>query len=266
MILTRADGIVARTPQEADQAKLAGYKECATYHRASASGPSAGYCPFFLSPETQTRVTEGGGYYTCPVCRQSSDLLHELPWHGVAEEELPPEEQNLGFRAGGGTRIGLGMDVQAQIGEDIVSGLKELPGYGPITWVHEGGAVVASPLDMATKDWGIEVKTLGYDASHHRFIPGRPQEKANKNAMAANMNKKGVLAVLVLLDYRRSVADIYVREMPLETGGVKTFRSHQGQHLVAEVPFRNPLMDPHDPSPKAEGFSYQPAPSDDWGF
>lgn len=266
MILTRADGIVARTPQEAEQAQLAGYKECATYHRAGIRRPVAGYCPFFLSPETQGRVTESGGYYTCPICNQSSDLLHELPWHGVPDEDLPPEQQNLGFQAGGGTRIGLGMDVQAQIGEDLVAKLGELPGYGPITWVHSGPAAANSPLDMATKDWGIEVKTLGYDTSHHRFIPGRAREKEAKNAMAASMNKLGILGVLVLLDYRRSMADIYVREFPLDTGGVKTFRSHQGQHLIAEVPFRNPLMDSSDPSPKAEGFSYIPPPEEDWGF
>lgn len=254
MILTRDDGIVARTPQDADQAQLAGYVQCATYHAASKQYPVAGYCTFFLSPEAQTHVShEGGGYYTCPVCRQSHDLLHEMPWHGVSQEDLPPEQQG-GFTAGGGTRIGLGMDVQGQIGEDLVEHLGELPGYGPITWIHEGGATVGSPLDMATAEWGVEVKTLGYDAAHHRFIPGRPSEKHHKNEMAKSMNKKGVLGVLVLLDYRRSMADIYVREFPLEKGGVKTFRSNQGQHLVKSVPFRNPLMDPHDPSPKTEGF------------
>lgn len=254
MILTRSDGIVARSPQEAEQAHLAGYAQCATYHPVSVRTPVAGYCPFYISSEAQSVVSgQGGGYYTCPICQQSHDLLHEMPWHGVPQEDLPPEQQSEGFRPGGGTRIGLGMDVQGQIGEDLLESLGEIPGYGPITWVHSGGSTTPSPLDMATKDWGIEVKTLGYDAAHHRFIPGRMQEKVDKNAMAAAMNKQGVLGVLVLLDYRRSVADIYVREFPLPTG-VKTFRSHQGEHLVKEVPFRNPLMDPHDPSPKTEGF------------
>ena len=250
MILTRDDGIIARTLQDADQAQLAGCVQCATYH-----APTKMYCTFWLSPEAQTHVTDaGGGYYTCPVCKQSHDLLHEMPWHGVAQEDLPPEQQD-GFTAGGGTRIGLGMDVQGQIGEDLVEHLGEIPGYGPITWVHEGGAVIGSPLDMATADWGIEVKTLGYDAAHHRFIPGRPKEKQHKNDMAKAMNKKGILGVLVLLDYRRSMADIYVREFPIEDG-IKAFRTgdRNAQHLVKSIPFRNPLMDPHDPSPKAEGF------------
>lgn len=261
MILHKEDGIVARTSQEADQARLAGCVQCATYHNPQQRFPQGMYCPFWMPHETQTTVTDqGGGYYTCPICRQSHDLLHELPWHGV-EEEVNPS-----FYAGGGTRIGLGMDVQAQIGEDLVRNLKEIPGYGPVVWFHEGAANVPSPLDAATKDWGVEIKTLGYDAAHHRFVPGRPQEKADKNQMAESMNKQGVLGVLVLLDYRRSVADIYVQEFPLATG-VKAFRSNApgSSHLVREMPFRNPLMDPHDPSPKAEGFEPS-AVHEDWGF
>jgi hypothetical protein len=65
------------------------------------------------------------------------------------------------------------------------------------------------------------------------------------------MGKKGVLGVLVLLDYRRSVADIYVREYPTEQG-VGAFRSKSGTHLVKEVPFRNPFLDPHNPAPQVE--------------
>jgi hypothetical protein len=240
MILSLSDGIRVRTPEDAEQAEAAGYVKCDTAYNSRRKAP----CPFFLSPEAQSAVTQAGGYYTCPVCQQSYDLLHHLPWHGVPEDEF----DQSGFHAGGGTRIGLGMDVQSQVGEDLVEQLGEIPGYGPITWWHQGGATAPSPLDGATEDWGIEVKTLGYDAMHHRFVPGRPKEKTDKNEMAVQMGKKGILGVLVLLDYRRSVADIYVREYPTERG-VGAFRSIQGQHLVKEIPFRNPLMDPHDPSP-----------------
>jgi hypothetical protein len=200
-------------------------------------------CGFMINPQTLASIKKSSGYFTCPKCRQSYDLMNELPWHGVTDG---PEE----FSSGGGTRIGIPMADQAQIGESLVAGLKDLPGYGPITWVHPGGSISQSPLDMATKDWGIEVKTLGYDSLHHRFIPGRVQEKEDKNNMAAEMGLKGILAILVLLDYRRDVADIYGSEMPLETGGVKTFRKHTGQKLITEVPFKNPYKDPNNPSPQ----------------
>jgi hypothetical protein len=248
MILTPDDGFVAKTPEDAEQAQAAGYAQCATSRVLNRAGEAYGQpCQFHISPESQSALQEHGGYYTCPHCQQSHDFLHELPWHGVQEDEMTPEATEQ-FRAGGGTRIGLGMEVQAEIGENIVRNMGDIPGYGPITWWHEGGALGNSPLDGATKDWGIEVKTLGYDTTHHRFIPGRAKEKQHKNEMAEQMGKAGVLGVLVLLDYRRSVADVFVREYPLERG-VGAFRSHQGQHLVKEVPFKNPLLDPHDPSP-----------------
>lgn len=262
MLLTRDDGVVARTPEEADQAHLAGHMQCATYLPATKANPVARYCNFFMSPEAQHTVEkEGGGYYTCPVCRQSNDLWHELPWHGLtpdqmeenalAAEQAAHENPNRNFKAGGITRIGIPLDVQGQIGEDLIERMGEIPSYGPITWFHQGGASTNSPLDAMTKDWGVEIKTIGYDASHHRFIPGRTNNKGDKDRAAQKAGKLGVLGVLILLDYRRSVADIFVREMPLPRGTL-AWRSHQGQHLVKEVPFRNPLMDPHDPTPSVE--------------
>jgi hypothetical protein len=254
MLLDRDSGVAAQTPEQAQQLVAAGYHECAGKLRNGAA------CPFFLSPQTVAMVQNNGGYWTCPVCQHSQDLLSHLPWHGASEDEF----DRSGFSAGGGTRIGLKMSDQSQIGEDLVENMKELPGYGPITWWHQGGATSPSPLDGATADWGIEVKTLSYDATHHRFVPGGVRngydEKAAKNEQAAQMGLKGVLGVLVLLDFRRSVADIYVKAMPLETWrdganyprqGVAAFRTNTAQHLVAEVPFKNPFMSPEDPSPTA---------------
>jgi hypothetical protein len=114
---------------------------------------------------------------------------------------------------------------------------------------------------MATSEWGIEVKTLGYDATHHRFVPGRPKEKSDKNAMAAARGLKGILGILVLLNYRTSKADIYAREFPVDIAagtGVGTFRSRNAQHLIAEVPFANPFMDPAHPAPHGPN-TQQPA-------
>lgn len=248
MILSRNDGVTARTPQEAQQVEAAGYKHCYGKLHTPRGMQS---CTFYISPEAVSVVQQrGGGYYTCPVCRMSFDLMEDVPWHGATEGE---------FTAGGGTRIGLSLADQGQIGEDLVEKMANIPGYGPITWWHHGGASVNSPLDGATAEWGIEVKTLGYDAMHHRFIPGRVKEKMDKNNQAEKMGLKGVLAILVLLDYRRSVADVYAREYPLERG-VGAYRSHQGQHMVAELPFNNPFMQPEHPAPHAPNHNASQSP------
>lgn len=266
-LLTAADGVDQRKFPDASQLEAAGYHRCYTNSWKKAPGPNGTKvnipCPFWLSPETVEMVKEKmGGYYTCPICARSYDLMHDMEWHGVPEEYTQNQPQ---FSAGGGTRIGILMTEQAQIGEDLVEHMGTLGEYGPITWWHPGGANANSPLDGATKDWGIEVKTIGYDAMHHRFVPGRTKEKEDKNKMAAEMGKKGVLGVLVMLDYRRSVADIYVKEMPLQTyatntpgrqslTGVGAFRSSApgAMHLIKEVPFNNPLMDPHSPTPQVQ--------------
>lgn len=270
-LLTRDDGYVQQPQDDPSQLQIAGYYKCPTRRwRRMQRRPDSPFipCPFWLSPETVETIKDtSGGYFTCPICKHSNDLLHELPWHGVDPEEAQhnADQDREQWHAGGGTRIGLLMSDQAQIGENLVEQLGEIPGYGAITWWHQGGSTAASPLDGATKDWGIEVKTLGYDATHHRFVPGAPKVKADKNNMAQQMGKQGVLGVLVLLDYRRSVADIYVKEMPLggytdvndpsgkKTTGVGAFRSGSGMHLIKEIPFHNPLMDPKDPQPVATG-------------
>jgi hypothetical protein len=246
-ILTPDDGLVAKTPAEAQVLQARGYQQC--YGTSSKTKQA---CDYHIAPEAQEYVKDKGGYYTCPRCMQSHDLMYDLPWHGSQNED----DFRDTFSAGGGTRIGLGLKDQSQIGEDLVEELGKreggLPGYGPIVWVHPGGSISQSPLDMATAEWGIEVKTLGYDAIHHRFIPGRPKEKNDKNQMAVAKGLKGVLGILVILNYRNSLADIYVREYPvdLSTGaGVGSFRSQNGTHLIAEVPFKNPFMQPDHPAP-----------------
>jgi hypothetical protein len=207
-------------------------------------------CGYWVNPTAIERIKQGSGYITCPNCKHSYDLLDELP-------------QSDDFVAGGKSRIGIPMADQGQIGENIVSNLKEIPGYGPIVWWHPGGSNSNSPLDGATTDWGIEVKTIAYDALHHRFAPGGESGRntyEDKNQAAEYLGLKGILGILVMLDYRRSVADIYVKPMPIEpweftpgrfTRGVAAFRKDTAQKLVAEVPFKNPYMDPNNPSPLA---------------
>lgn len=281
-LLARTDGMVAATPEEQQWAHQAGYVKC--YTQKSQQGQWRGLpCPFWISPEGQHHVEKSyGGYYTCPVCKQSYDLLAEiLPPPQVdpteAEEDFRREQltQPKQFKAGGGTRSGRPMVDHGQTGEDLVYGMGQIPGYGPITWWHHGGAGANNPLDGATADWGVEVKTIDYSAKHHRFIGGgdREREDGTKyNELISKMNeaiesgKKGVLGVLVMLDYRRSVADIYVKEFPVEKGRIGHFRSGDGnvQHLVAEVPFKNPLLDPHDPTPVTPDSTSQVGHPDDF--
>lgn len=255
MLLDNEHGARAYSPEEAEELEKTGYQKC--YKPG---------CNFYLSPEAQTEVQNhpDAGYYTCPKCKTSWDTMSHLPWHGAPEEYLEP------FSAGGGTRIGLSMEEQAQIGEDLVRE-HGLPGYGPIIWWHPGGSGSKSPLDGTTKDWGIEVKTLSFDTEHHRFIPGATTDKASKNNAAAELHLQGVLGVLVLLNFRTSMASVYVKEMPLETwhnaqgrpiNGVAAFRSNAGQRLLEQVPFKNPFMNPHHIGPTPP----QQQPEDDLPF
>jgi hypothetical protein len=270
-LLTREDGMVAATPEEAEWAHQAGFIKCYTEKNQTTGRWYGQPCPFWLSPEGQHHVEKAmGGYYTCPMCQQSWDLLVDVaPHHGIdpieAEENMYRDQQQGGqFSAGGGTHSGRTMGDHGQTGEDIVYNMGEIPGYGKITWWHHGGALGNSPLDGATADWGVEVKTIDYGAKHHRFIGGAVRKRAgaepydelaSKMEEAIDMGKKGVLGVLVLLDYRRSVADIYVKEFPAEAGRIGHFRSSakSTQHLVKEVPFDNPLMNPQDPTPISPG-------------
>jgi hypothetical protein len=242
MILSNEHGARAYSPEEAEALAESGFEKC---YRPG--------CNFFISPEAQQEIQShpDAGYYTCPKCKTSWDTMAHLPWHGAPEDFLEP------FSAGGGTRIGLNMEEQAQIGEDLIQE-HGLPGYGPIIWWHPGGAGSPSPLDGTTKEWGIEVKTLSFDTMHHRFIPGSTVDRSAKNKAAEDMGLRGVLGVLVMLNFRTSMASVYVREMPLEPWqtsmgltlkGVATFRTNSGQRLLENIPFVNPFMSPHNKAP-----------------
>lgn len=273
-LLTREDGAVARTPEQAQQYQEAGYVRC--HNPKIGAGKYRGIpCPFWISPEGQWRVEKTmGGYYTCPFCQTSFDLLNTIPYHGMtpveAEENSQRDTDQLGYmNRMAGTVSGLALSDHGQIGENIVRQMGTIPGYGPITSWHGDSANANSPLDGETTDWGLEIKTIDYGAKHHRFIGGgsRPRQGEPYNELTSKMQaavaegKQGVLGVLVLLDYRRSVADIYVKEFPAMAGKIGHFRSSAGQHLVKEVPFTNPFMDPSHPAPvfpKASAFD-QPA-------
>lgn len=227
------------TPQ---QLHAAGWMDCPRCHK------------FWMDPQTKAQVEAQGGYFTCPKCRLTTDLMHNLPWHGVEEEDYYPRGNT-----GGGTAIGLPMEDVGQIGENIVLGMGGIPGYGQITWWHPGGAGTSSPLDGAVGDWGVEVKTAAYDSASHFWHPGSGKEVQEKSEQARQMGFKGILGVFVLLNFRNDTADVYVKEMPLDPwvnaqgrmqpGGAAKWHKRTGIKVAQGIPFESPYKDPHNPAP-----------------
>lgn len=258
------EGQVAQTPEQAAELEARGFSHC---HNQ--------LCDWWISPQAAQQVSEAGQQYRCPRCGLSYDLNTVVGQY--------PREETSAFTPGGRTIAGISLAEQAQIGEDLVEQLGQIPGYGQITWWHQGGATSASPLDGAADTWGIEVKTLNADAKNLRFVPGGPRYKAMKNEHAEREGWQGILGILVLLNYRTSRADMYVRAYLLDapqdpTGGtsgrggwtvngIGAFR-HNASGVVrflAEVPFKNPLTDPAHPAPNVYGDLAQQAAGHDYG-
>lgn len=245
------EGQIAANPEQATELEHKGYTKC---HNQ--------LCDWWISPEAVQAVSEAGQQYRCPRCTLSYDL-------NTVVGAFPRQETSM-FQPGGTTIAGVSLQEQAQIAEDLVEGLKTIPGYGPITWWHQGGATAASPLDGACQGeggvWGIEVKAVNADAKNLRFIPGAPKYKAMKNAHAEREGWMGILGILVLMNYRTSKADMYSKAYPLggipqpghggwATTGIGAFRHNAAgvTQFLAEVPFKNPLVDPKHPAPNVYG-------------
>jgi hypothetical protein len=247
-------GQVARTPQEQQQFEQAGWIKC--------RNP---VCNYFLSDEEFQDMENNGHYFSCPNCKLTYPLLDPTPFNiqGGAVEGNP----NPGYEVEGikgrdyETMVGLTMKQQGDIAEELVKGLKEIPGVGPITWWSD---TYNDPIDGGAGEWGIEVKALCIDVKNHRFIPGAPKRKEQMVARAQELGFKGILGILVVLDYRRSVADIYLKEMPLgpwrtppatgypqglEVSGPVAWRKNTHDRMIAEVPFQNPFLNPRNPEP-----------------
>lgn len=256
------EGQIAQTPEQASELEHRGYSKC---HNQ--------LCDWWIAPEAAQQVSEAGQMYKCPRCQMSYDLNTVVGQY--------PRQETSAFTPGGATIAGIQLGEQGQIGEDLVEQLGQIPGYGPITWWHQGGATSSSPLDGACagsdgKTWGIEVKAINADAKNLRFMPGNQKYRQMKNAHAEREGWAGVLGILVLMNYRTSKADMYLREFPLDveqapvggrggwgagwkTRGVATFRhtSPAAVKFMGEVPFKNPLLDPKAPSPNVYGDTSQ---------
>lgn len=243
MAIDHPDGVFPSGPLHADQLDQQGYSKCRNQ-----------LCEHRLDPEMLEDHYDTFGPQGSLQCSHCG--LDQFP-------HLTPG------KPGGGTNSGLPMEVQGQIGEDLVKNMGNIPGYGPITWWHVGGAVNQSALDGATPEWGIEVKTYNWTNVRKRGII-HPRDKAAKaraindphlfaqemedpklDAVLHRFNLRGLLGILVLLDFENSTADVFAHEMvdpeggPLQPSHIKHITR---QVVLAEgVPFDNPLPDPRQP-------------------
>jgi hypothetical protein len=249
-------GIVADNPQQITELQQQGFTKC--------RNPM---CDYWLSPEEEQGLS-GRYTFTCPRCKITYPLLEAAPFRigaqgGVEGNETEDDyDEPLGIaNRNYETSVGLSRKELGQLGEKVVGDLKTIPGYGPITW---WSPVYHNPIDGGTEDFAIEVKTVVIDVQNHRFVPGEPERKEAMIAKAESMGYKAILGILVILDFRRSVADIYAMEMPLgpwvtqgnrPVQGPVAYRKHNGQKLVAEVPFQNPFLNPSNPQPEPTALS-----------
>ena len=204
-------------------------------------------------------MEDQGYFFSCPVCKLTYPLMDPTPFWVQSGQAVGNQYENEPAEGIANreyeTIVGLTMKQQGDIAEQLVQGLKEIPGYGPITWWSD---TYNDPIDGGAGEWAIEVKALSIDAKNHRFIPGPQPRKEQMVARAKELGFKGILGMLVILDYRRSVADIYSMEMPLgawvtqanrPVQGPVAYRSHNGTKLVAEIPFNNPFLNPRSEEP-----------------
>ena len=149
-------------------------------------------------------------------------------------------------------------EIQNDIGREIVANLGALPGYGGIVWWAGKGS---HPLDGATHEWGIDVKTVDHNDPYHRYVPSGkrnyPRVTESKNEQALQMGLKGIIGVLVEVDYRNDTAEIWAKEMPLKAhwfnnslqSGVYGWNKYDAPRILERVPFKNPMKNPHSHVP-----------------
>lgn len=154
------------------------------------------------------------GYVPCKSpCRNFAEIDYEANTAECPEGHvLDLDEECQEFGPGGGTWVGLTLKQQGDIGEEIVKKLKKLGEWGNVDeWCKEYNA----PLDGITDlGWGIEVKTKSTRAKKHCFEPGNKKSRARKLAEAEKRNLKGILEVLVILDFELSKARIFIKAKP----------------------------------------------------
>lgn len=220
-------------------------------------------CNYFFHPYSH-EIAENGDT-ECPGCQKHYNMNHVNPFSRFDQSDNREEDPRtrhvietpngqLAYNVGGGTIAGLSLAEQGNLAEDIVERIGDLPGYGPITGRH---STYQSPVDLYCGDWAIEVKSVNADGKHLRFWPGSQRDRTSRNQRAEAEGFKGILGVLVVLNYRTSQADVYAREMPFKDlrvngqikRGLYAYRAHTGTPVATHVPFDNPLLQPHGSKP-----------------
>lgn len=256
-MITILAGQVADNPQQIQQLEDQDYLKCRNPR-----------CDYWLAPE-EWQAEEKNSYFSCPRCKMRYRLLDPTPFGNRPAEAYEdyygepglgafPENRPEERKALGETYVGLTMKQQGDIGEDLIQEQGEIPGYGPITWWSNE---YNDPIDGGCGEWAIEVKTICIDIRNHRWVPGSPYRKEQMIHRAEELGFKGILGLLVIVDYRTSLADVYLMEMPLdpwitqergrhhEVRGPVAYRKQNGQHLLEQIPFHNPFLDPNNPEP-----------------
>jgi hypothetical protein len=241
---THPDGTLPTGPLHAEHLEQQGYQPCRNQ-----------LCDHMIAPQVLQNAWDTHGKdaeHDCTHCGLTQQL-HRKPG-----------------TPGGGTNSGLSMEEQSQIGEDLVQSLGTLPGYGQIIWWQSGPAAGSnSPLDGLTPEWGIEVKTYNWTNVRKRGIIA-PKDKGAKARAVNDPNLfakeredpeldavlhhiqggrlRGLLGILVLLDFETGLADIFAHQMEEPQGG-QLQPSHikhiTRQVVLAEgVPFTHSLPDP----------------------
>lgn len=249
MELTHPDGILPNSPLHAQDLEQQGFQQCKNR-----------FCMHMLGPQVANDLMAEHGPPESPGAK---DARHQCSHCGIVQNPLRAPGQT-----GGGTNAGIAMDKQGQIGEDLIQGWGEIPGYGPILWWHSGPAAANSALDGAVAGWGVEVKSYNWLNQRPRGIIN-PADKATKakaindpalfaekikdpildKYVAEHPELKGLLGILVLLDFDNATADVFAHEMPRnpQTGRMDVADvKHVTRKLVlAEgVPFKHDLPDP----------------------
>lgn len=143
-------------------------------------------------------------------------------------------------------------EIQNNIGKEVIAGLGSLPNYGAILWWNGSES---HSIDGATAEWAIDVHTIDRNDPDHRYDPNGtrnyPKITKGKNKATEELGLKGILGVLVVLDYRNDTAEIHVKEMPLKPHwfneaiqqGAYSWRKYNAPKVLEKVKFNNPFKD-----------------------
>lgn len=213
-------------------------------------------CDSFLDPEEQEAAWRAN-QYDCPRCLMSYRPRSIAPFAPDLEDGMWYDDVYPYSPGGRGyeTLVGLTKDQMGKIGENVVGDLKTLGKYGDIEWwtpAYHGR------LDGGTNaGWGIEVKAADSTMEDPRFIPGKKGDQERKIEHAIELGYTAILGILPILNFKESVADIYVREMQLgkwtyqdarghtrTAVGMISFRPQSAFKLFTEVPFESPFLMP----------------------